>query len=262
MRYRHRTLDIKSPPSGKRKPGVRTGPKTAPAKTAKTAKKTAVKTVPKAPKATETPSKLSALVKELEKEVQKPKAPAKKTPAKKAPAKAPAKKAPAVKKTVSPGAMPNTEIRSWYMAKFPTDDLGKQIRPKLTFAKVWAEMKKGSDYYSMMPGDSVMRERVFDGISDAYKIPYDTVYDTWLNAGKTPAKVKEAILNKAEKEGMNRKELDKHLIVGGIPKAEPKTTAKKPVAKAPAKAPAKPTAPIQSRGVAGKFDAKQLKEIA
>lgn len=89
MRYRHRTLDIKSPPSGKkRKPGVRTGPKTAKSvKTAKTAKKTAVKTVPKAPKAPETPSKLSALVKELEKEVQKPKAPAKKTPAKKTPAK-------------------------------------------------------------------------------------------------------------------------------------------------------------------------------
>lgn len=138
--------DVK--PSSKTKKTVK-----APSKTAKTAKKTTAKKT-----ATRTTEK--------------------KTPAKKTPAKTTVKKAPAVKKTVSPGAMPNTEIRSWYMAKFPTDDLGKQIRPKLTFAKVWAEMKKGVDYYSMMPHDSVMRERVFDGISDAYKIPYDTVYAT------------------------------------------------------------------------------------
>lgn len=247
MRYRHRTLDIKSPPSGKkRKPGVRTGPKTVPktasAKTVKTAKKTSVKTVPKAPKAPETPSKLSALVKELEKEVQKPKAPAKK---------ASAKKAPAAKKTVSPGAMPNTEIRSWYMAKFPTDDLGKQIRPKLTFAKVWTEMKKGSDYYSMMSGDSVMRERVFDGISDAYKIPYDTVYDTWLNARvvqrmKKPT-AKDVILKKAAEEGMNAKELDKHLIVARpVPVEVPKAPAVKTSSK---RTSAKKAAVPGSRGV-------------
>lgn len=125
----------------------------------------------------------------------------------KAKAKVPTKTS--VNRAVSPMAAPSTKIRPWYMAKFPSDELGAKINPTLTFSHVWSSMKKGVDYYTMLPGDSVVRERVFDGISDAYKIPYDTVYETWLNGRK----------------------LDKHVSIVSIPAPvkAPVPTVKAPV---------------------------------
>lgn len=135
VRYRHRTLDIKSPASGKRKPGTRTVSKPVAKPTAKTVTKPTVKHAPK------TATKKTTV------------GTASKT-AKSAPAKKPVAKKPEVKPTSA---------------------------------------------------------------------------------------TKSAILNKAAKEGMNAKELDKHIVVASVPKIESK--------------------PARSRGVAGTFDAKQMKEI-
>lgn len=152
VRYRHRTLDIKSPASGKRKPGTRTGSKPVAKPTAKTVTKPTVKHAPKTATKKTTVGTASKTVK------------------------APAKK-----------------------------------------------------------------------------------------PDKPTSATKSAILNKAAKEGMNAKELDKHIVVASVPKIEskpaPKAVAKAPAKTAPKTASKTASKPTQSRGVAGTFDAKQMKEI-
>lgn len=73
------------------------------------------------------------------------------------------------------------EVKKWYIKKYPNDDLGRKINEKITFKGLLEDIKKGLDVYmSIGVFDSVIRERVFEGLSESMGIDYDTIYDLWI----------------------------------------------------------------------------------
>lgn len=85
-----------------------------------------------------------------------------------------------------PTASKDDPVLGWYRNAFPDDDIvdgAPEDRWGLTFADVYGAMEDGGDFYEIIGiGDSVVRERVFGGIADAYGIDYDAVYDLWLRS--------------------------------------------------------------------------------
>lgn len=73
-------------------------------------------------------------------------------------------------------------IKKWYVAAYPTDELGNEIDEEVSFASVWNSMfDKGDDIYRHLGvNDSVVRERVFSQIAEILGVDYDVVYYAWL----------------------------------------------------------------------------------
>lgn len=75
-------------------------------------------------------------------------------------------------------------IRDWYMANYPTDELGKELS-SLSFGEILTRMNQGEDFYELMGvGDSLLRERLFTGSSLATGLPYDTFYNRYAQDGQ------------------------------------------------------------------------------
>lgn len=76
----------------------------------------------------------------------------------------------------------NSPVRAWYVATYPTDNLGKSIPVGLTFWDVVAALNIGADVYCFLgdAADSVVRERIFSRIADIMGCGYDAVYSTWM----------------------------------------------------------------------------------
>lgn len=70
-------------------------------------------------------------------------------------------------------------VRDWYMQRYPTDDLGPKINPELTFRQAF--LRAGEIYDALGVGDSIVRERVFDGLSKHVGVDYNVVYERWMN---------------------------------------------------------------------------------
>lgn len=78
-------------------------------------------------------------------------------------------------------------VHNWYKEAYPTDELCDEINPKITFKDVLDKMNKGEDIYDIMGvDDSLVRERVFDGLSQTFNIDYDVIYNKWLNENAYP----------------------------------------------------------------------------
>ena len=75
-------------------------------------------------------------------------------------------------------------VRDWYVAAFPTDDLGPEIPANLTFANVDMAIDAGWDVYALLGGaaDSVIRERVFGEIDVMFGGMKESCYDRWMKA--------------------------------------------------------------------------------
>lgn len=72
-------------------------------------------------------------------------------------------------------------VKDWYTKEYPTDDLGKEIDPSVTFQDVFDCLDCHEDIYSCLDVyDSVVRERVFDKLAELIDADYDYVYDQWL----------------------------------------------------------------------------------
>lgn len=75
-------------------------------------------------------------------------------------------------------------VRDWYMATFPTDDLGGDIYPDFTFSKAMLQLVNhpGEDFYDYIGvGDSLIRERIFAEAADILGCDYDVIYNAWLH---------------------------------------------------------------------------------
>lgn len=73
-------------------------------------------------------------------------------------------------------------VRDWYRATFPGDDLGERINPDLTFEDLTEAVSLGDGFYDVVVvGDSVVRERLFDEIARRESVAYEQVYDAWIN---------------------------------------------------------------------------------
>lgn len=77
-------------------------------------------------------------------------------------------------------------IRDWYMAAFPADELGSKIKD-ITFSDLVESMNRGENVYETLGvDDSIVRERVFDRIVTTLKVDYDVIYYKWLDGDKAP----------------------------------------------------------------------------
>lgn len=73
-------------------------------------------------------------------------------------------------------------IREYYMRTYPSDPYGAELNPDITFRDLLEGMMQGYDVYEMLGdgSDSLMRERVFERMSDVYGITYESIYELWL----------------------------------------------------------------------------------
>lgn len=81
-----------------------------------------------------------------------------------------------------PEANGDTKLREWYRLAYPTDSLGEDIRPDVTFMGLYECLRDGHDVYDYFGvGDSVLRERFFEKLAELMGRDYDYVYDWWLH---------------------------------------------------------------------------------
>lgn len=71
-------------------------------------------------------------------------------------------------------------VREWYMKTYPTDDLGADIDPELTFKGVIDHIEGENFYNTLGVGDSIIRERIFTELASILQVDYSFVYDAWL----------------------------------------------------------------------------------
>ena len=73
-------------------------------------------------------------------------------------------------------------IREFYLSTYPSDDLGCEIDPEATFEGLWDELEaRGCAYSYIGVGDSIVRERCFERLSEIAEVDYNTVYDLWMS---------------------------------------------------------------------------------
>jgi hypothetical protein len=73
-------------------------------------------------------------------------------------------------------------VKAWYIDTYH-DEAGQDIDDNITFEEVYHAMKMGDNFYETIgAGDSVIRERIFEELSNLYKVSYDDIYTMWLKA--------------------------------------------------------------------------------
>lgn len=72
-------------------------------------------------------------------------------------------------------------IKTYYLATFPTDELGNEINPHATFEGLFETLDRYGDVYDYIGVlDSVIRERCFDRLAQIMKCNYDVIYEQWM----------------------------------------------------------------------------------
>ena len=76
----------------------------------------------------------------------------------------------------------DVSLKYWYLFNYPTDDMGEDINSTATFNGLFNELLEGNDIYEYIGVvDSLVRERLFEGLASQINETYDSVYDMWLN---------------------------------------------------------------------------------
>lgn len=74
------------------------------------------------------------------------------------------------------------KIREFYLANYPTDELGLGINPNATFTGLLNQLFIGNDVYEYLyVYDSIIRERLFERLAEDIGVGYEYVYKLWLN---------------------------------------------------------------------------------
>jgi len=74
-------------------------------------------------------------------------------------------------------------IKNWYRKNYPTDDLGEELNDFNTFEDLYNGISNRVDVYEIIGvGDSVIRERLFDHLSNIKGVKYENIYQKWLDA--------------------------------------------------------------------------------
>lgn len=75
----------------------------------------------------------------------------------------------------------SSSIRDWYQATYPKDELADRILG-VSFQQLMDALEHHEDYYHLIGvGDSLVRERIFTGLSNFSNRPYNEIYDLWLD---------------------------------------------------------------------------------
>ena len=73
-------------------------------------------------------------------------------------------------------------IRNYYVNEFPSDELGLEINPKASFESLLFAIKSDLVYEYIGVSDSVVRERLFEKLSELKGCTYDEIYNEWIIA--------------------------------------------------------------------------------
>ena len=74
------------------------------------------------------------------------------------------------------------KIKEFYLKNYPTDELGIELNENSNFTGLLNELFTSNDVYGYIGvGDSIIRERLFEKLSEILNTPYDYVYKLWLN---------------------------------------------------------------------------------
>jgi len=74
-------------------------------------------------------------------------------------------------------------IKDWYIKTYPSDLLGETLNDTTTFKDLNNLLDSGKDdIYKLLGGDadSVIRERIFEKLSEIEEVEYDEIYYRWL----------------------------------------------------------------------------------
>ena len=72
------------------------------------------------------------------------------------------------------------KIKEWYQGNFPDDEVGEKLNGEASFTDFFVAVATGTVYKTMGVGDSLVRERLFERLSEILGKPYAYVYDIWL----------------------------------------------------------------------------------
>lgn len=77
--------------------------------------------------------------------------------------------------------MNKINIKDWYQNTFPTDELGSEIKDDIMFNDLFDVLNDCKDVYELLGVyDSVIRERVFEKLSQILNVNYTYIYNQWL----------------------------------------------------------------------------------
>ena len=76
----------------------------------------------------------------------------------------------------------NTKLKSYYMNKYKTDELGVEIKSNITFNDLFKCLDGYNCVYDFIGvGDSIVRERLFSALAIVMECDYDYIYNQWLS---------------------------------------------------------------------------------
>ncbi len=77
----------------------------------------------------------------------------------------------------------NIYIKDWYTKKYPDDELGQNLKDNLNFYDLFEALDDYKDIYKFAGiDDSLIRERLFEKLSEIMGCDYDEVFDQWMLA--------------------------------------------------------------------------------
>ena len=69
-------------------------------------------------------------------------------------------------------------LKNFYQAYYPNDNIGKEIRSKATFDGLLENIHNCYDYIGVM--DSFLRERLFDQLANIKGLDYEEIYNLYF----------------------------------------------------------------------------------
>lgn len=78
----------------------------------------------------------------------------------------------------------NELIKEFYAKNYPADGMVNDMNDNISFQEILNELIKGNGYniYEIIGvSDSLIRERVFLGLSEVMNLEYEYIYELWLN---------------------------------------------------------------------------------
>jgi hypothetical protein len=76
----------------------------------------------------------------------------------------------------------DVSLKYWYLFNYPTDDMGEDLNSTATFVGLLNTLHEGNNVYDYIGvGDSLIRERLFEGLAKQLNESYDYVYNLWIN---------------------------------------------------------------------------------
>jgi len=77
--------------------------------------------------------------------------------------------------------MKNLNLKKWYIDTYPTDEMGEDINPEISFEDIFNTINNNQDIYNLIGVcDSIIRERIFEELSILSGHTYEEIYNKWL----------------------------------------------------------------------------------